>query len=139
MNNKRRLGNPDAKEDKNTAVFTIDDLQRMKETVGLNGARPDTELEAEFQTQQRKEMMEKSRAQVKNWPNTIENLRNKRIEDKYRKLEEEEVMSESHHIERKTSYRCRGGSIEAAAETLGTRERKPKDDAVARLGQSLPH
>jgi|LauGreDrversion4_2_1035121.scaffolds.fasta_scaffold319803_3 hypothetical protein len=115
MNNKRRLGNPDAKEDKNTAVFTIDDLQRMRETVGFNGARPDTELEAEFQTQQRKEMMEKSRARVKNWPNTIENLRNKRIEDKYRKLEEEEVMSDSHHVERKTSYRCRRGSAEAAA------------------------
>lgn len=86
--NKRRLGNPEAKEDKDTAVFTIDDLQRLRETVGFNGARTDAEMEAEFAAQQRKEMMDKSRARVKNWPNTIENLRNKRIEDKYRKLEE---------------------------------------------------
>lgn len=91
VNNRRRLGNPDAKEDKNTGVFTIDDLQRLRETVGFNGAKTDAEMEAEFQAQQRKEMMEKSRARVKNWPNTIENLRNKRVEDKYRKLEEEEV------------------------------------------------
>lgn len=37
--------------------------------------------------------MEKSKQRVKNWPNTIENLRNKRMDDKYRKLEEQEVRS----------------------------------------------
>lgn len=36
-------------------------------------------------------MMEKSRQRIKNWPNTIENLRLKRIEDKYKKLEDEEL------------------------------------------------
>ena len=33
----------------------------------------------------------RSRTRVQNWPNTIENMRNKRIEDRYRKLEEEEL------------------------------------------------
>jgi hypothetical protein len=36
--------------------------------------------------------MERSRARTKNWPNTIENMRNKRIEDRYRVLEEAEVL-----------------------------------------------
>jgi hypothetical protein len=36
--------------------------------------------------------MERSRARTKNWPNTIENMRNKRIEDRYRALEEAEVL-----------------------------------------------
>ena len=36
-------------------------------------------------------LQNKSRQRVKNWPNTIENMRNKRIEDKYNKLEEAEL------------------------------------------------
>jgi len=36
-------------------------------------------------------MMEKSRQRIRNWPNTIENLRLKRIEDKYKMLEDEEL------------------------------------------------
>ena len=32
-----------------------------------------------------------SKARVKNWPNTIEAMRNKRQEEKWKKLEEEEV------------------------------------------------
>jgi hypothetical protein len=39
--------------------------------------------------------MERSRARTKNWPNTIENMRNKRIEDRYRALEEAEVLFNS--------------------------------------------
>lgn len=121
VNNRRRLGNPDAKEDKNTGVFTIDDLQRLRETVGYNGAKTDDAMEAEFQSQQRKEMMEKSRARVKNWPNTIENLRNKRIEDKYRKLEEEEVwLYYNFAIERAPQNRCRGGRFQVAAALRGS-------------------
>lgn len=36
--------------------------------------------------------MERSRARTKNWPNTIENMRTKRLEDRYRALEEAEVL-----------------------------------------------
>jgi hypothetical protein len=35
--------------------------------------------------------MERSRARTKHWPNTIENMRTKRIEDRYRALEEAEL------------------------------------------------
>ncbi len=35
--------------------------------------------------------MTKSRQRVKNWPNTIENLRKARIEEKYKRLEDEEL------------------------------------------------
>ena len=36
-------------------------------------------------------MMEKSRSRTKHWPNTIENMRVKRIEDRYRALEDAEL------------------------------------------------
>lgn len=89
--NSRRLGDPNAKEDKNTTVLAHHDLLRIREMCGINGARPEEEIEAEERANERRTLMEKSRSRVKNWPNTIENLRNRRIEDKYRKLEEAEV------------------------------------------------
>jgi transketolase len=91
FNSRPRLGNPDAKEDKHTAVLTIDDLQRLREQCGINGARPETEFEMEQKQKERLELMTKSRQRVKNWPNTIENLRKARIEEKYKRLEDEEL------------------------------------------------
>jgi hypothetical protein len=49
------------------------------------------ETELEYRTRDKLELQERSRQRVKNWPNTIENLRNKRLEDKYNKLEQAEI------------------------------------------------
>ena len=45
----------------------------------------------EIKAKEKKEMQEKSKARVKNWPNTLEAQRYKREQDKLKKLEEEEV------------------------------------------------
>jgi len=71
-------------------VITIDDLQRLREQCGINGAKTEMQLEKEMKEQERADMKMRSRARVQHWPNTIENMRNKRIEDRYKKLEEEE-------------------------------------------------
>jgi len=86
--NSRRGGNADAKDNKETAVITIDDLQRLREQCGIGGAKTEMETDVEWRTKEKKDLFEKSRQRIKNWPNTIENLRTKRIEDKYRKLED---------------------------------------------------
>ncbi len=49
------------------------------------------ELEKEAREQERADLKMRSRTRVQHWPNTIENMRNKRIEDRYRKLEEAEL------------------------------------------------
>jgi hypothetical protein len=85
------LGDLNAKDDKNTTVITVDDLQRLREQCGLNGARSEMELDREQREQDRVDLKQRSRVRVQNWPNTIENLRTKRIEEKYRKLEETEL------------------------------------------------
>ena len=85
------MGDLNAKDDKNTTVITIDDLQRLREQCGLNGARSEMELDREQREQDRADLKQRSRVRVQNWPNTIENLRSKRIEDRYKKLEEEEL------------------------------------------------
>ncbi len=86
-----RTGNRNAKENKNTAVISIDDLHRLRETCGLGGAKSQLQIEHEIEQDERRVLMERSRARTKNWPNTIENMRTKRIEDRYRALEEAEV------------------------------------------------
>ena len=63
----------------------------MREQCGLNGARSEMELDREQREVDRNDLKNRSRARIKNWPNTIENLRTKRIEDRYKKLEEEEM------------------------------------------------
>jgi hypothetical protein len=88
-----RTGNRNAKENKNTAVITIDDLQRLRESCGIGGSKSSLQIEKEIEQEDRKVLMERSRARTKNWPNTIENMRNKRIEDRYRQLEEAEVCN----------------------------------------------
>jgi hypothetical protein len=71
---------------KNTAVLTIDDLERIKEqcSVGLD-------FETEQRTKERNELKQKSSARVQNWPNTISALRSKREQDRITRLENEEV------------------------------------------------
>lgn len=80
-----------AKDGKDTAVISIDDLQRLREQCGLNGARSEMELDREQKELDRNDLKQKSRARVQNWPNTIENMRTRRIEERYKRLEDEEL------------------------------------------------
>lgn len=89
--NSRRKGDINAKENKDTAVISIDDLQRLREQCGLNGARSEMELDREDRERERNAMKERSRARVQHWPNTIENMRTRRIEERYKRLEDEEL------------------------------------------------
>jgi hypothetical protein len=63
----------------------------LRETCGIGGSKSSLQIEKEIEQEERKVLMERSRARTKNWPNTIENMRNKRIEDRYRQLEEAEL------------------------------------------------
>jgi hypothetical protein len=47
--------------------------------------------ENEIKAKERKEMQDKSKARVKNWPNTIDAMRFKREQEKMKRLEDEEV------------------------------------------------
>jgi len=49
------------------------------------------QLEQELRTRERFDLQEKSKARVKNWPNTIDALRKKKDEERIRRLEEEEI------------------------------------------------
>lgn len=89
--NSRRKGDINAKENKDTAVISIDDLQRLREQCGLNGARSEMELDREQREQDRNDLKQRSRARIANWPNTIENMRTRRIEERYKRLEDEEL------------------------------------------------
>jgi hypothetical protein len=80
-----------AKDGKDTAVISIDDLQRLREQCGLNGARSEMELDREQKELDRNDLKQRSRARVQNWPNTIENMRTRRIEERYKRLEDEEL------------------------------------------------
>lgn len=73
---------------KNTVVLTFDDLLRIKGQCTL-----EKEAEAEQRMREKRELQQKSQARVRNWPNTISALRQKREEERIRKLEEEEVLS----------------------------------------------
>lgn len=86
-----RLGTTNGKENKNTAVISIDDLQRLREQCGIGGAKSELQIEKEMRDEDKRLLMEKSRSRTKHWPNTIENMRVKRIEDRYRALEDAEV------------------------------------------------
>jgi hypothetical protein len=63
----------------------------LREQCGIGGAKSELQIEKEMHDEDRRLMMEKSRSRTKHWPNTIENMRVKRIEDRYRALEEAEV------------------------------------------------
>ena len=44
-----------------------------------------------MRNRERIELQEKSKARVKNWPNTIDALRKKKDEERIKRLEEEEI------------------------------------------------
>ena len=75
------------KNQKNVAVITVDELHRIKENCFM-----DKDAEAEEVMKTRKELQMKSKSRVQNWPNTIQALRQKRVEEKFKKLEDEEVL-----------------------------------------------
>ena len=57
----------------------------------MNGARSEMELDREQKELDRNDLKQRSRARVQNWPNTIENMRTRRIEERYKRLEDEEL------------------------------------------------
>lgn len=125
--NSRRLGDLNAKDDKNTTVITVDDLQRLREQCGLNGARSEMELDREQREQDRVDLKQRSRVRVQNWPNTIENLRTKRIEEKYRKLEETELERRRIDEEEEVyNQKLRLQAIESANKKLNDNQDKVK-------------
>ena len=71
---------------KNTAVLSIDELMRIKESCALG-----SQYEQEQRNRERMELQDKSKTRVQNWPNTISALRKKKDEDRIRRLEEEEI------------------------------------------------
>ena len=73
---------------KNTAIITMDELARIKESCSLK-----KDVETELRQMERKTLQEKSNARVKNWPNTITAMRKKREDDRIKRLEEEEVRT----------------------------------------------
>eukprot|EP00347_Sterkiella_histriomuscorum_P007243 403349712 len=83
----QRRDKPLDQNNKNTAVVTIDDIARIREQC----AYVPYETEKEFLMKQKKELQEKSKARVQNWPNTIEAQRKKREEEKLKRLYDEEM------------------------------------------------
>lgn len=49
------------------------------------------QYEQEQKTRERLDLQDKSKARVKNWPNTIDAMRKKKDEERIRRLEEEEI------------------------------------------------
>lgn len=70
-----------------TNVLNLDDLDRMKAMCRVNGLFDAKQEE----TEERKALQDKSKARVKNWPNTISALRQKKIDDKKQKIIDDEV------------------------------------------------
>lgn len=72
---------------KETAIITLDELTRIKEQCNPNAADPS----ADYRKKQLEEKKAKHKAQISAWPNTMENIRKKREEDRIKALEEEEM------------------------------------------------
>lgn len=79
-----RFGQPKPQTKKNTAVIGISDLNRMK--IGLSNYNGSTNKEED-----RKRLKGLSDARVKNWPNTIQALREKKETERFEKFEREEM------------------------------------------------
>lgn len=71
---------------KNTAVITLDDLQRIKDSCSMDQTKHSMD-----KTKARESLYMKSQQRVKHWPNTIQALRKKKDEDRIKRLEEEEI------------------------------------------------
>lgn len=72
----------------NSAIITMDDLERIKDTCALMNH---DEAWKQQKAGGRKALYEKSKQRVQHWPNTIEALRAKREHDRIKKLEDEEI------------------------------------------------
>jgi hypothetical protein len=67
--NPRRTSTVD---NKNTAVITLDDLNRIRAQCTTNNFAQSNEFDEDaMRTRDRQEMMEKSKARIAQWPNTI--------------------------------------------------------------------
>lgn len=71
---------------KNSAVLTMEEFMRIKESCSLGGTQ-----EQDMRNREKQELHGKSMKRVENWPNTISALRKKKEEDRIRRLEEEEI------------------------------------------------
>jgi hypothetical protein len=80
-----------AQDNKNTAVITLDDLNRIRAQCTTNTfAQSMSEMDDEA-ARTKQELMEKSKARIAQWPNTIQAMRKKREEERFKRLEEEEL------------------------------------------------
>ena len=80
--------------DRNMAVITIDELQRIRQqctTGGFSTFKSEFLDEDAQRVQERLTLQEKSKARIANWPNTMHALRKKREEERYARLEAEEL------------------------------------------------
>ena len=78
------------------AVITIDELQRIRgqcTTGGFAAFKAETMYmdEESMAKQERLTLQEKSKARIANWPNTMQAMRKKREEERYARLEAEEL------------------------------------------------
>ncbi|CDW72209.1 UNKNOWN [Stylonychia lemnae] len=100
---------------KNTAVVTFDDLQRIKEQCALIPQ----ESEMLLRQKEREELKQKSQARVKNWPNTISAMRQKREDEKIKRLYDEEMERRKvDEIETQLQQEKRIQAIESANKKL---------------------
>ena len=76
-----------AAQKKGTAVISIDDLERIRAQCSLTA---DTSAN-QHKTMQAKNLQMTSKDRVAKWPNTLEAVRQKREDDRIRRLEDEEV------------------------------------------------
>lgn len=80
--------------DRNMAVITLDELQRIRQqctTGGFSTFKSEFMDEEAQRVQERLTLQEKSKARIANWPNTMHALRKKREEERYARLEAEEL------------------------------------------------
>lgn len=86
----------------NTAVITLDELQRIRAQCSQNPFAPGmsatmtasgyADLEEEqARYRERAELQEKSKARVSQWPNTMQAMRKRREEERLQRLEDEEL------------------------------------------------
>lgn len=75
-----------AQDKKNTAVITIDELQRIRMQCSTG-----KDFENEQRTRERLDLQDLSKARVAHWPNTIEAMRKKKDDERIKRLEEEEI------------------------------------------------
>lgn len=73
----------------NSAIITLKDFERIKDTCAL--INKDTSY-IQNKSYNRKAMHEKSNLRTQNWPNTIEATRRKKEEDRIKHLEELEIQ-----------------------------------------------